>query len=67
MLLIRYGQLSGMVEPLAGLFGAVSVVVCFNLNGCIIKVIIPVLINIVYMFCLRVHVIRDMLSVKTIA
>ncbi len=23
----RYGQLSGMVEPLAGLFGAVAVVV----------------------------------------
>lgn len=26
----RYGQLSGMVEPVAGLFGAAAVVVCPN-------------------------------------
>jgi hypothetical protein len=28
----RYGQLSGMVEPLAGLFGAAAVVVRLLLN-----------------------------------
>jgi hypothetical protein len=31
LVLFRYGQLSGMVEPLAGICGAVAVVVRFTL------------------------------------